>query len=180
MRSKSDDEPLRRGVTLADLPIWPGNPPFELERVNKIEDGASSNVSKLSIGAHTGTHVDAPVHFIPGAPGVDTLPLEVLTGQAKVVALDLPTGNITAAVLDAANIPADTDRVLLKTRNSDLWKLGPHEFRADFAGIAADGAEWIVARKIKLIGVITFPSDPKARQPTHEILLKAEWSSSKG
>ncbi len=156
------------------LPIWPGNPPFELERVNKIEDGASSNVSKLSLGAHTGTHVDAPVHFIPGASGVDTLPLDILTGQAKVVALDLPTGNVTAAALDAAHISPDTERLLLKTRNSELWRGGRHEFRADFAGITADGAEWIVARKIKLIGVDYLSVGPKgAGRPTHEILLKA-------
>ncbi|MEK6575320.1 MAG: cyclase family protein, partial [Chloroflexota bacterium] len=62
-------------VTLQDgIPIWPGNPAFELARVNDMASGASSNVSRLSLGCHTGTHVDAPVHFLPGASGVDTLP----------------------------------------------------------------------------------------------------------
>jgi arylformamidase len=162
-------------VTLQEgIPIWPGNPAFELARVNDMASGASSNVSRLSLGCHTGTHVDAPVHFIPGASGVDTLPLELLTGPATVFALDLPSGNITAAMLETARIPRDTARVLLKTRNSDLWKGGPHEFRADFAGITADGAQWIVDNKIGLIGVDYLSVGPKgAGRPTHEILLKA-------
>jgi arylformamidase len=162
-------------VTLQEgIPIWPGNPAFELARVNDMASGASSNVSRLSLGCHTGTHVDAPVHFLPGASGADTLPLELLTGSATVFALDLPSGNITAAALEAARIPAGTRRVLLKTRNSELWKQGPHEFRADFAGITADGAQWIVDNKIGLIGVDYLSVGPKgAGRPTHEILLKA-------
>ncbi|MBI3240681.1 MAG: cyclase family protein [Chloroflexi bacterium] len=156
------------------IPIWPGNPDFELVRVNDMAAGASSNVSRLSLGCHTGTHVDAPVHFIPGASGVDTLPLELLTGPATVFALNLPEGNITADSLERARIPFGTPRVLLKTRNSDLWKLGPHEFRADFAGITDDGAQWIVANKIGLIGVDYLSVGPKgAGRATHEILLNA-------
>jgi len=165
-------------VTLEDgIPIWPGNPPFELVRVNKLEEGATSNVSKLSLGVHTGTHVDAPIHFIQGGSGVDQLPLEILTGKATVHALDLPAprGNITAAALEAASpkINANAERVLLKTRNSELWR-SPHPFQSDFAGITADGAQWIVDHKIKLIGVDYLSVGPKsAGKPTHEILLKA-------
>ncbi len=156
------------------IPIWPGNPPFELERVNRLEDGASSNVSRLAMGAHTATHVDAPVHFIPGAAGVESLPLDILTGPATVFALDLPSGNITAEALEAAHIPTGTARALLKTRNSGLWRGGPHDFRADFAGVTADGAAWIVAHHIKLIGVDYLSVGPKgAGRPTHEILLGA-------
>ena len=165
-------------VTLQDgIPIWPGNPAFELVRVNDMANGASSNVSRLSLGCHTGTHVDAPVHFIPGALGVDTLPLELLTGPAtvfSVITTPADGGNLTAAALQHANIPPGIMRVLLKTRNSDLWKQGPHEFRADFAGITADGAQWIVDNKIGLVGVDYLSVGPKGMgRPTHEILLKA-------
>lgn len=165
-------------VTLeAGIPIWPGNPGFELVRVNDIDKGGSSNVSRLSLGCHTGTHVDAPVHFIPGASGVDTLPLELLTGPATVYSVDTTPAdgnNISAAALERAGIPPGTFRALLKTRNSDLWKLGPHEFRADFAGITADGAQWLVDNKIGLVGVDYLSVGPKgAGRPTHEILLKA-------
>lgn len=156
------------------IPIWPGNPGFELVRVNDMANGASSNVSRLALGCHTATHVDAPVHFIPGAAGVDTLPLDLLTGPATVYALNLPSGNITATALEVARIPPGSARVLLKTRNSELWKLGPHEFRVDFAGITADGAQWIVDHKIGLVGVDYLSVGPKGMgRPTHEILLNA-------
>lgn len=159
------------------IPIWPGNPSFELVRVNDMASGASSNVSRLSLGCHTGTHVDAPVHFIPGASGIDTLPLELLTGPATVFNVTITPadkGNITAAALERANIPPGTLRALLKTHNSELWKQGPHEFRADFAGITADGAQWVVDRKIGLVGVDYLSVGPKgAGRPTHEILLNA-------
>jgi arylformamidase len=64
------------GIT-PTMPVWPGNPGVELERVNDMDKGANSNVSRLALGVHTGTHVDAPLHFA-GAPGVETLPLSVL------------------------------------------------------------------------------------------------------
>jgi arylformamidase len=165
-------------VTLeAGIPIWPGNPAFELVRVQDIDQGGSSNVSKLSLGVHTATHVDAPIHFIPGAAGVEKLPLALLTGPATVYAVTLTPadeGHITAAALQRANIPAGAIRVLVKTWNSELWKQGPHEFRADFAGISADGAQWIVDNKIGLIGVDYLSVGPKgAGRPTHEILLNA-------
>ena len=144
-------------------------------RVNKLEEGASSNVSRLSLGVHTGTHVDAPIHFLQGGTGVDQLPLDLLTGKATVHALDLPQGNITAAALEAASpkINGGAERVLLKTRNSELLRI-PHPFRSDFAGITADGAQWIVDHKIKLIGVDYLSVGPKGGgKPTHEILLRA-------
>ncbi len=165
-------------VTLQDgIPLWPDNPPFELVRVNDMAAGASANVSRLALGCHTGTHVDAPIHFIPGGTGVDTLPLELLTGPASVYAVILTpadNGNVTAVALERANIPPGTLRILLKTRNSELWKLGPHEFRPDFAGITADGAQWVVEHKIGLVGVDYLSVAPKsAGRPTHEILLQA-------
>lgn len=159
------------------IPIWPNNPGFELARVNDIGAGASSNVSRLAMGCHTATHVDAPVHFIPGGPGVETLPLERLTGQATVYAIDLvkdDEGNVTAAALERAGVRSGSERILLKTWNSSLWKQGPHEFRADFAGITADGAQWIVDHNIGLVGVDYLSVGPKGKgRPTHEILLNA-------
>ena len=57
----------------AGIPAYPGNPEFELQPVKRIADGGSSNVSRLVMGTHTGTHVDAPLHFFDGRPGVDEL-----------------------------------------------------------------------------------------------------------
>jgi arylformamidase len=156
-----------------DMPVWPNNPAVELERMNKIEDGANSNVSRLALGVHTGTHVDAPVHFIPGETGIDTLPLNVLIGRALVVHLPRAT-RITADDLDHALIPPSTRRLLIKTRNSGYWAKDDKEFHTEFVGIAPSGAEWLVDRRVELIGVDYLSVAPwKESRPTHQILLKA-------
>ncbi len=155
------------------LPVWPGNPGVELERTSKIEAGANANVSRLALGVHTGTHVDAPVHFVQGASGVESLPLDVLIGRAFV--LHLPrVAQVTADALARARLPARTRRLLVKTRNSAYWGKGSGEFQTDFAGVTADGAEWLVENRVELIGVDYLSVAPwKQSRPTHEILLQA-------
>jgi arylformamidase len=102
------------------MPVWPGDPGVQLERVESIASGANANVSRLSCGVHTGTHVDAPLHFIDGAGAVDLLPLKLLTGRAYVV--HLPAAKvIDEATLEAAGLPPRTRRVCSRTRNSELW-----------------------------------------------------------
>ena len=155
------------------MPVWPNNPGVELERMNKIEAGANSNVSRLAMGVHSGTHVDAPVHFIQGAAGVDTLKLEILMGRASVI--NLPkVARVTAPDLAAAKIPPRTRRLLIKTRNSGFWASGDEEFHTDFVGVGPDAAEWLVRRGIQLVGVDYLSVAPwKESRPTHEILLQA-------
>jgi len=155
------------------MPVWPNNPGVELERMNKIEAGANSNVSRLAMGVHSGTHVDAPVHFIQGAAGVDTLKLEILMGRAAVIHLP-KAARITAPDLAAAKISPRTKRLLVKTRNSDFWASGDREFHTDYVGVGPDAAEWLVRRGIQLVGVDYLSVAPwKESRPTHEILLKA-------
>jgi arylformamidase len=101
------------------MPTWPGDPALTLERVEKIEDGANANVSRLAMSVHSGTHVDAPYHFLQGGKPVDQLNLNLLAGRAYVLALP-GIDVITAQTLEAAEIPPRTRRILLKTRNSDL------------------------------------------------------------
>src|SRR4051812_31112193 len=85
------------------IPVYPGNPPFEMDPVHRIADGNSSNHSRLVMGPHTGTHVDAPLHFFDGRPGVDQMPLDLLVGRARV--LDMPhRGGITEAHLAGAGL----------------------------------------------------------------------------
>ncbi len=157
----------------SDMPVWPGNPPVRLERVNKIAEGANSNVSQLALGVHTGTHVDAPVHFIDGGAGVEELSLRLLTGRAYVVSLT------EAEVLDAdtlgnANIPPRTKRVLFKTQNSQFWAKNEKKFRRDFVGVDESGAEWLVQKKIHLVGVDYLSVAPFGQSgPAHRILLEA-------
>jgi arylformamidase len=132
--------PIRTGMV-----TYPGDPPALLERVESMPDGDSANVSRLDLGVHTGTHVDAPVHFLEGEAGVDELSLDVLNGPCEVVA--------TVRLDESAvgSVSEGTKRVLFKTPNSELWALEtfPDEFER-FDGAAASA---LVARGLKLVGV---------------------------
>ncbi len=156
------------------MPSWPGDPAVAMERVRKIEAGDNANVTRIDMGVHNGTHVDAPIHFIPGEPGVDALDLNVLNGPALVVELPETVTTVTAAVLDAAAIPPGTVRLLLKTRNSRWWAQGETAFQTGFVGIEANAAEYLVRRGVRLVGVDYLSVAPyKRSRPTHEALLKA-------
>lgn len=155
------------------LPVWPGDQNVVLERVGKIEEGDNSNVSRLDISVHTGTHVDAPVHFLQGGSSVEDMSLKTLTGRAYVLSLT-DVDEITAAALQTADIPPRTRRLLFKTRNSKYWTNPSKTFQTDFVGISADGAEYLVNRGVKLVGVDYLSVAPyKESRPTHEVMLKA-------
>jgi arylformamidase len=140
-----------------------------------MEDGAIANVTQLAICAHLGTHVDAPYHFLGGeAATVDQLPLNLLIGRAYVLQVDDKIDTITARELEAAEIPPRTRRVLFKTRNSRLWQQNDGKFAEDFVAVSPDGAQFLVERGIKLVGVDYLSVAPFADQaPTHQILLAA-------
>lgn len=157
----------------SNLPTWPGDPGVVLERIEKIEQGAVSNGTKIEMSVHTGTHVDAPFHFLPEGKSVDTLSLRALTGRAYV--LDLPDVDIiTVGVLENSDLPPRTRRLLLKTRNSAYWARQEKEFQTNYVGINPDAAEYLVKRGVKLIGVDYLSVAPfHDPRPTHEIFLKA-------
>lgn len=156
------------------LPVWPGDPPFVLEQVESMDQGAHVNVSRLSCSVHTGTHVDAPHHFLNDGRTVEGLSLEALIGPAWVAAIPPEVSLVTAAVLEQAAIPPEVRRLLLKTRNSALWKQDSGRFHPDFVAIAPDGAEWIVARGMVLVGVDYLSVAPfQDSDPTHHVLLRA-------
>lgn len=156
-----------------NLPVWPGDPPIVLERVSKMEEGEHNNVSRMSMGVHVGTHVDAPYHFIADGKTIEQLPLDVLIGPAQVVELPADCGLVTAEDLQKAGI--DSERVLLKTRNSAYWKQAGLPFQTEFTAIAPDGAQWLVEHGVKLIGIDYFSIAPfNDSVPTHRVLLGAE------
>lgn len=157
------------------LPTWPGDPAVILERVAKIEEGANSNVSQVNMGVHTGTHVDAPYHFLgDGAMTVEKLPLKLLTGRVYLLHLPDNIEVIDAKALEKAEIPPRTRRLLFRTRNSKLWANPNHQFHTDFVGVSEDGAQFLVNRGVKLVGVDYLSVAPyKQSRPTHEILLQA-------
>jgi arylformamidase len=161
-------------VVYSGMVTWPGNPPVAITRAEDQARGDTATVSQLSMGVHTATHVDAPVHFLPGGSGTDTLDLGLLVGPALVVAVPTEARAITAAVLDALPIPPGTLRVLFQTRNSAFWQEAHPVFHEDLVAVAEDGAEWLVAHGVRLVGVDYLSVAPfGAGVPTHRVLLEA-------
>jgi arylformamidase len=132
--------PLHTGML-----TYPGDPTVQLERVSSIADGAKANITRIDMGAHSGTHVDAPVHFIEGAPGIDQSPLGALLGPCVVVEVpDLSRESVVTA-------PESARRVLFKTPNSELW--ARDEFPDKFERLDGPAAQLLVNRGTALVGV---------------------------
>jgi arylformamidase len=155
------------------LVVWPGDPPVHISQPQHLDKGDMATVSRLELGAHTGTHVDAPLHFIRGGSGVDSLDLNVLVGPALVVHA-LEVDELSAEVLEGLAIPPGTRRVLVRTRNSDRWARGERAFDESFVAISEDGARWLVERGLRLVGVDYLSVAPFGNvAPTHQTLLRA-------
>lgn len=158
-----------------DLPLWPGDPKPSMTMLKCQDEGYRCNVTRLDAGVHFGTHLDAPVHFIDGAKGVDELDINVLVGSCIVA--EIPgVMEITPDHLEALNLPADTTRLLLKTSNSALWDQPDHEFHKDFAALTKDAARWVVGHGIGLIGIdyLSIQLFADTDSTTHNVLLGAE------
>jgi arylformamidase len=156
------------------LVTWPDGPTVQMRHVSHLDRGDTSTVTRLNMSAHTGTHVDAPRHFVLDGQGVDQLNLNVLIGPALVI--DAPEGeHLSAAVFERLEIPSGTERLLICSRNSDLWVRGESAFVTDFVGITADGARWLVDRGVRLVGVdyLSVASWSDLEGP-HQVLLGAE------
>ncbi len=156
------------------MPIWPGDPALELTRIQCMESGSVANVSRMACCVHIGTHVDAPRHFIQDGRTTEHLALDTLVGPVVVAALpDAPV--ITASDLESLALPAGVERLLLRTRNSDLWAAGSTDFYDEFVALTADAAQWVVDQGIRLIGVDYLSVQRYYDGPqTHQILLGAE------
>jgi arylformamidase len=157
-----------------NMPVWPGDPAITLGRVAKIEEGAAANVSRMELGVHTGTHVDAPYHFIKDGSTVESLSLKILIGRAYVVHLNDDIGLIMPEHLERARIPPRTRRVLIRTRNSKQWTKEYRSFDKEYVGIDVSAADYLVKRGVKLVGVDYLSVAPyNDTTPTHISLLKA-------
>lgn len=152
--------------------VYPKNPEFGITPVSEIAKGGSSNTSLLSLGTHTGTHVDAPRHVYDGRGGVETLPLEALVGKARVIRLTRDA-HVEAADLEALDWTG-VERVLIRTPNSDRWGQAT-AFNESFIGLSGGAAAFLGARKLRLVGV-DYLSVDRARSgthPAHHALLDA-------
>src|ERR1041385_5579907 len=109
------------------MPVYEGDPSVKIDALSAFAKGDSSNVSMLNFGAHTGTHVDAPAHFIDGAAMIESLPLDVLIGAVQVIEVPDDMSFINEEFVITYCAP-DTTRVLFKTRNSAFWSESEPEF----------------------------------------------------
>ncbi len=131
-----------------DMHFYPGDPTLEQTQIRAIKRGDAANLTHLSLGAHTGTHVDAPAHFIDGAPTLEQVALDRMVGPARV--LDVRgRAAIDAGAVRGEEIHAG-DILLFRTDNSERWaKPG---FQKDFVYLTRDAAEHLVERDVRTIG----------------------------
>lgn len=153
------------------MPIWPGDPQPVVERFATIGPDSFCNTSKISMSVHTGTHMDAPLHFIDGAEPMDAMPLDAVIGEARVVQINDPVA------VRPAELPADLaagERILFKTRNStELWtKSG---FQQDFVYISHDAAKVLAETRVRTVGVdyLSIGGFHADMQETHLAILGA-------
>ena len=123
---------------------------------------------------HSGTHVDAPLHFIDQGASVEQLPLDILVGPTAVI--EIPDADIiTQDILESQPLPEEITRLLIKTRNAILWTDYKHTFNPDFVALDRQAARWVVDRGIGLIGVdyLSVQRFSDKDPATHRVLLEA-------
>jgi arylformamidase len=151
---------------------WPGDPPFHIERASDQQKGDTATVSRMSLGVHTGTHMDAPVHFIRDGESIDQIPLDATVGRARVIPIR-DTKSIKPEELTEYSIQ-NGERILFKTVNSDhAWQTD--DFREDFVFISKEAAAYLVECGIRSVGVdyLSVGGFREDGPETHETLLSA-------
>ena len=156
----------------SDMAIYPNNPDFSIQRVQDLEKGDKANVSMISMGTHTGTHIDAPSHFILGGKSIDEIPLEDMNGIAKVLDLRGYDG-ISKELLTGYDIGRG-DIVILKTDNTEVFQ--GNKVLEDYVTLDYHAAEYLAEKKIKMVCIDYMTIEiPRARRilgkSVHSILL---------
>src|SRR6059058_2758069 len=167
MKTYDVSVPIRSG-----MPIYEGDVGVGVKAWSAMTKGDSANVSILNFGAHTGTHVDAPAHFIEGARKIDALRLETLIGPARVIRVPDTTTEIDAGFIEGCDL-SGIQRVIFHTRNSSFWNEG---FRKDFTHLLPEAAQLLVDRGIKLVGTdyLSIEKFHSGHHRTHLTLLSNE------
>ena len=153
---------------------WPGQPPTSLSRVSSIAEGKDSNVSVLHMSLHTGTHMDAPLHFLAEGADITAAPLEAMFGSVRVASI---TGSISREELEAYEARDGTfeagEKVFFRTENSSRdWLEEP--FREDYVAVEADAARYLADKGLLVVGVDYLSVAPfKNTAETHRVLLGA-------
>jgi len=151
--------------------VYPGNPAISITPQQEVSKGASANVSMLSFGSHTATHVDAPKHFFDDGVTVDALPLDVLMGPAVLICVEDDVMSIGEKELKLHELKHHT-RVLIKSRNSSFNR--ERDFHKDYTYLSPDGAAYLVSLGVKLVGVdyLSVEQFHSGHHQTHRTLLE--------
>ena len=152
----------------SEMPLWPGDPPFELEFVRTLAESGVTNNSRMAFSSHTGTHIDAPLHFIDGGATVDEIPPQALVGPCVLVDVG-DVDLITRRVLEDLDL-AGRRRILFRTRNS-AWIT--ERFEDGFVAFSADAAAYLVELGPMLVGIDAPSLDPRGTpgHPAHMAIL---------
>jgi len=159
--------PVRNGMV-----HWPGDPAFHIERAEDQDKGDQANVSRMSLGVHTGTHMDAPVHYIRNAPGIDAMPIDAAIGPARVIAIQ-DDQSVKRAELIPHSIQRG-ERILFRTKNSEhSWS--SDQFDENFVYISRDAARYLAECGVRTVGVdyLSVGGYRNDGPETHEALLGA-------
>lgn len=152
---------------------WPCAPKTELSQRRSMEKGDTSNNSNLLMNCHTGTHIDAPLHFIHKGLSIEQIPLDALIGEVYCLDLSRQT-EIDVSHLEKSWPEGGAKRILLKTRNSSVWQREPTEFFKDFCGLTEKPARWLLEKGVCLIGIDALSIQRFGDSPlVHQILLEA-------
>ena len=156
-----------------ELPTWPGDPGVSITLTNSMARGDAANVTRLDLGVHTGTHIDAPLHFEPGGTGVDEISLDILIGPCRVFDVTTLPEKIDRSDLEPLELTQVT-RVLFKTRNSEWWRQGERQFQKSFVYLTAEAASYLVQHGVKLVGIdyLSIERFASSDHPTHHALLR--------
>ncbi len=155
------------------MPIYAGDPTVAVVSAKSIAAGDSANVSQVSFGVHSGTHVDAPNHFIDGSRRVHELDPHKLIGSCRVIRV--PDG-VTEIEPEHVGEIAGVERVLFKTRNSDFWSEPERGFRRDYTYLTPDTAKLLVEAGVVLVGIdyLSIAKGVSPGRPVHITLLEKE------
>jgi arylformamidase len=156
----------------SDVPLFPGDPAVRVTPVRRLDRGDPYNLCSVSMGSHSGTHVDAPSHFLANGATIDRADLDLFNGPARVVEVPAETRWIGRS--EMARVPEGSTRVLFRTSNSDRWARGD-PFFPDYVALTSESAELLLERGVRLVGVDapSVESDPTLRFPVHHRLLAA-------
>lgn len=137
-------------------PVWEGEDGVTISNLNKINATSDFNVSRIELGVHSGTHVDAPYHVLENGYSVDQIPLDALVGSSQVVEIPDSVSVIDNNCLKNLDFIDGIERILFKTSNSQYWKEDRYKFKKEYVALNSQGAKYLADMDLRLVGIDYF------------------------